>query len=249
MAKSTKILVIPDSHACPYFDLERFSRLGKFANKVKPTHIVQMGDWAEMFSLNKYNVGHINYEGARIENDIAASVEALDRFEHTYKGKARRVSLMGNHENYISKAVNHDPKMYGMFSLKGLQWEEYGWEVVPFLDYACINGVKFIHFVPNKMGKAVASKYLASKIIEEVRGSVVVGHSHTFDIAYHPVKGENRKQWGVVSGYYGHPEHAKDPRSSWATGGKEYWTHNVVILDNVENGEFTLTYVRQEDVG
>lgn len=246
--KPATILVIPDSHACPYFDLERYTRLGKFAGKVKPDYIVSMGDWAEMYSLGKFDVGTVKYEGARYENDIAAANEALDRFSRAYKGKAKKVFLLGNHEARIDIAANKDPKLYGTLRTTDIQAKENGWEVVEFLRPALINGVNFIHYLPNGVGRATSSKHLARKVVEEAGESIVVGHSHTLSYDYTVCKRTSQKRRGLVCGYFGHPDYEKSSRSAWATGGKERWDNCVCILNNTLDGDFSLQVVRHKEV-
>ena len=68
MVKTNKYrehLIIPDSHAKPGVDNDRFSWLGEFALEHKPDVIVDIGDSADMASLCKYDTGSVVAEGRR----------------------------------------------------------------------------------------------------------------------------------------------------------------------------------------
>ncbi len=51
------MLIIPDPHASPDYDNERFSALGEFILSTKPQYIVCLGDMADMSSLSSYDKG------------------------------------------------------------------------------------------------------------------------------------------------------------------------------------------------
>jgi hypothetical protein len=46
----------------------------------------------------------------------------------------------------IRGPANDDPKLDGVLSLKDLAYEEYGWEVHPFLEVVVVEGVAFSHY-------------------------------------------------------------------------------------------------------
>lgn len=247
--KYPNILVIPDSHACPYHDLKRYTRLGRWASRHSFDYIVDMGDWADMHSLSSYDKGTRKHEGARVAADFEAAVEARDRFYMEYSGRAHKIALMGNHEHRISRAANIAPELYGYLSLEDLQCEEYGWEVVPFQKYKTINGVSFSHYFTGTRGKALdgspdaVSSSLAKKLTAKSKNSIVVGHSHTSSYATRADTITGKTVHGLVCGYFGHPDSVTDERGSWATGFAPYWRFQVCVLKDVDDGQYGLEII------
>src|SRR5659263_67511 len=69
-----------------------------------------------------------------------------------------QVLTLGNHENRIARAVNDDPKLDGVLSVDALEYEKFGWEVIPFLQIVTIEGIAFSHyFVTGVAGRAAGT--------------------------------------------------------------------------------------------
>ena len=130
-------LVIPDSHAHPDFNNERYTWLGKLIHDTKPDVVVDIGDWFDMPSLCSYDRGTKSFEGRSYKRDIEAGVDAQDRMFHEvrkHKKKLPRfVRTLGNHENRVNRAVELDRVLEGTISTKDFQSNEYGFEEYPFL--------------------------------------------------------------------------------------------------------------------
>ena len=71
-----KLLIIPDPHANPDYDNDRFKALGKFIMHEKPEVIVCLGDMADLPSLSSYDRGTKGFEGRRYRKDIEATHQA-----------------------------------------------------------------------------------------------------------------------------------------------------------------------------
>ena len=72
------ILVIPDAHAQPAVDNERFSLLGRMICDVRPDVVVSIGDLFDLPSLSSYDVGRKSFEGRTYADDIDAGLEAQE---------------------------------------------------------------------------------------------------------------------------------------------------------------------------
>ena len=152
-----KILVIPDAHARPGVDNRRFDALGNFIVDKRPDVVVSIGDWADMASLCSYDKGTRHAEGRRYTDDITSSIDALERtmsivnkaHRKTRKKKPDFHITIGNHENRIDRAQDLSPELYGKLALSDLQFEKYGWNVVPFLAPLVIEGICFQHYLPS----------------------------------------------------------------------------------------------------
>jgi hypothetical protein len=73
-------LIIPYSHAKPDVKNDRYDWLGKLILDVKPDKIINLGDMADMYSLNEYEKGTKAFvETASYDDDIDAVREANER--------------------------------------------------------------------------------------------------------------------------------------------------------------------------
>ena len=126
-------LIIPDSHAHPDHNNDRFEWLGKLIMDVKPDVVVNIGDMADMPSLSTYDRGTKGFEGRRYKKDVDSVLDAQERmFEPIKKAKKKKprfVMCEGNHENRINRAVSSDPILDGTISVADLGYTKYGWEV------------------------------------------------------------------------------------------------------------------------
>lgn len=252
--KGTRVLVIPDSHANPDLDNDRFYRLGKAAQGWGLDGVLSIGDFADMESLNRHKKV-IEKEGARIRRCLDASIDALDRLETGLGPKSKSMFgaiTLGNHEHYIDRYSQEIPEMLGMFSTRDLQFEDYGWDVIPFEETHFIDGVGFCHYFRGPNGKPVSSGVqtntsVAKKIARMAGHSMVVGHSHTFDetsVCTNMRTGKHSQ--AMVCGYFGHPDYPRK-KGSWAKGFHQHWVYQVVVLD-IKDGNWKSTQIGLEDL-
>lgn len=153
------LLIIPDGHAHPDYDNQRFRALGKFILKEKPEYIVCLGDLADLPSLSSYDKGTKGFEGRRYRKDVESVINAQELlFEDTARYNARRrknakkqyipklTMCLGNHEDRISRAVNSQAELDGTIGIADLKYKEYGWNVVPFKRAFTTHGITFSHY-------------------------------------------------------------------------------------------------------
>jgi hypothetical protein len=148
-------LVIPDVQAKAGVPLDHLQWIGNYIVEKKPDVIVQIGDFADMPSLSRYDQGKLQGEGRRYGHDINAVHRAMDTLlkplqdynrtaDEKYKPELHLT--MGNHEYRILREVEDNPKYEGKFSYNDLAYEDYGWKVYPFLEVAEIDGVEYSHY-------------------------------------------------------------------------------------------------------
>lgn len=246
-----KILVIPDSHAHPEFHNKRYTWLGKLVADTDPDIVLDIGDWEDMPSLCVYDIGKRSFEGKRYWKDVAAGIDARERFHAPLRDKKKklpkRIALIGNHTERINKAISLDAaKLEGVISINDLQHKEYGWEVVPYngstpgiID---INGVSFSHyFVSGVMGRPISGERPAHQLVQKQYRSCVQGHIHTAD---HCVRGsvQGKKLHGLVCGVY------QDYYADYAGVANDMWWHGVVMLHDVQNGQFDPEWINLERI-
>lgn len=237
-----KILVIPDVQAKDGVPLEHLNWVGKLIADKQPDVIVQIGDFADMPSLSSYEVGKKSFEGRRYNLDVKAVIDAqnilleplfdLQDKQRRNKQKIydpRLVMTLGNHDNRINRAVDSDARLDGTIGINDLCYEEFGWEVYPFLDVVSINGVCFSHyFTSGVAGRPVTSP---NALITKQHVSCVRGHVQRDGIASQ-YTAEGKRITGIFAGAcYLHEEDYLGPQ------GNVHW-RGVWMLNDVKDGEF-----------
>jgi len=237
-----KHLVIPDAQVKPGVPLDHLTALGNYIVAKQPHVIVMIGDWADMSSLCSYDYGKKVFEGRRYKADIAVSKIAMEKLlspiaeynkQQKKKGKKqykpRKVLTLGNHEERINKAVDQDPKLEGVLSIKDLAYEEFGWEVVPFLQPIVIDGVAYCHYFPTGvMGRPCTS---ARAMLTKMHMSCVAGHQQGRDIAYGK-RADGTEITSIIAGsFYQHKEDYLSPMTN------QHW-RGIYVLHAVKDGAF-----------
>ena len=94
------------AHATPEYSNERFDWLGNLIYDLRPDYVVDLGDGADMKSLNSYDT---RYPKAVVSQNYQADIEcyneAMDRiwtkFKANKKKRPFRIGFEGNHEHRI----------------------------------------------------------------------------------------------------------------------------------------------------
>ncbi len=237
-----KILVVPDVQAKPGVNLEHLNWVGKLIVDKQPDVVVQIGDFADMPSLSSYDVGKKAFEGRRYRDDVESVIEAQGQLlnplfmlqDRQLRNKQKQyrprlVMTLGNHDERINRAVNNDAKLDGVLSISDLQYEEFGWEVHPFLSVVNIGGVCFSHyFTSGVAGRPVTSP---NALITKKHVSCVMGHVQQDGIASQ-YTADGRRITGLFAGAcYLHDEEYMGPQ------GNVHW-RGVWMLNDVQDGEF-----------
>lgn len=240
----TKHLFIPDVQIRPGDDLDFLTAIGNYIVAKKPDVLICGGDFADMPSLSSYDVGKKSFEGKRYVKDIEAAKDAMDALlaplqdynlaAKKYKQrqyKPRMVMLLGNHEERINRAVNNDPKLEGVLSIKDLGYENFGWEVHPFLEVVVIDGVAYSHyFTSGALGKPCSS---AATMLNKKHMSCIAGHAQGLQIAMGH-RADGTPITSVIAGScYEHDEDYLGPQ------GNKHW-RGVLMLHEVKDGAFDI---------
>jgi len=251
----TKILVIPDTQIKPDIPTKLLGWIGKYIVEKQPDIIVQIGDWADMESLSSYDVGKKSFEGRRYKKDIQSSIEGMSKMlsplrELQYRQRRnkkkvydpRMVLTLGNHEYRIERAVNDDPKLEGVIDVSDLQYEEFGWEVYPFLEVVMIEGIAFSHyFVTGVAGRPSST---ANAQLNRQHCSCVSGHQQGLQIATGK-RADGSLLTSIIAGsFYLHDE------DYLRRQGNHHW-RGALMLHNCRDGQFDLnllpmTYLRRK---
>jgi hypothetical protein len=250
-----KHLIISDVQAKPGQDFTFLTHIGKYICEKRPDVIVCIGDFADMPSLSSYDVGKKSFEGRRYKADIEAVHQAMEALlaplkelndnavkNHKPRYRPRMVMTIGNHDHRIFRVIESDPKLDGTISLSDLKYEEYGWEVYPYLQVVTIDGVAYSHFFTSgTMGRPVAS---ARALVQKKHMSAVMGHVQ-MDQIYSEHTADGKRITGIFSGCtYLHDEEYLGAQ------GNRYW-RGIWVLHDVKDGEFepmqvSLKYLRSK---
>lgn len=241
------ILIVPDAHARKNVSNRRFTWLGKAIVDLKPDVLLCLGDWFDMPSLSSYDGSmltgakrqKLSFEGRRYTDDVGAGVEALDRLQQEFnkaaKARPRRMFLVGNHEDRVSRAFNNVPELAGVLSEKDFQLDSYGWETYPFLEPAEVGGFVAQHyFVSGLLGRPIGGESHARSLLMRTHESSIQGHTHLWDFHQHTTPRGIRKQ-AFVCGWFGDPTQ----KESYAAPSQHMWCGGVTLLQGVEKGAAT----------
>jgi hypothetical protein len=162
---------------------------------------------------------------------LLAPLRSLQKAQKDAKHKVykpRLVLTLGNHENRINRAINNNPTLEGLISVKDLGYEK-DWEVFEFLHPVFISGVGFSHYWPvGAMGRPAASP---AAIINKLHMSCVAGHQQGKQIAYGK-RADGKPICSIIAGsYYMHDEDYMDSLSN------RHW-RGLVVLNDVKDGHF-----------
>jgi hypothetical protein len=231
-------IVIPDVQAKSDVPIHHLEWIGNYIVEKKPDVIVQIGDFADMPSLSRYDDGKLAGEGRRYTKDISAVHRAMDTllkplqdYNRTEKYSPEMHLTLGNHEYRIMREVEDNPKYEGRFSYADLAYEDYGWKVHPFLEVATIDGVQYSHyFTTGVMGRPVSS---AAALLRERQGSATMGHVQYTDMAIHKKTQRIAMFCGTC---YLHDEPYLGPQGNLVR-------RQIVVLHEVEDGVFDPMFV------
>jgi len=208
-----------------------------------------------MESLSAYDVGKKSFEGRRYKKDIEVAkkgmemlLDPINRYNYVqrkYKKpqyEPRKVLLLGNHENRINRVVEEDPRLEGTICVEDLGYEQFGWDVHPFLRQVVIEGVAFSHyFCSGIMGRPITS---ARMLLTKKHMSCIAGHQQGRDIAYGQ-RGDGTDMTALIAGScYLHDEPYLNPQTN------NHW-RGMYMMHNVKDGAFdemavSLNYLRSK---
>lgn len=244
---ASKHLILFDVQAKPGQDFRFLHRIGRYIVDKKPDTVICIGDFSDMPSLSSYDLGKKSYEGRRYKADIAATHEAMDVLlgplrEYNAERRARKkgpwkprmVMTLGNHEDRITRAVESDPKLDGTIGLDDLRYEEYGWEVHPFLQPVVIDGIVYCHYMVS--GPMVRPITTAAALLTKKHQSCIVGHQQGRQVAY-STRADGKMMTAIICGAsYPHDE------EYLTVQGNNYW-RGIAVLHEVEDGQFDEMFV------
>lgn len=249
------VVVWSCGHADPVASNDRFSRLGNLIYDVKPDYCIDLGDGADLRSLNSFDGTKPNAVVAEsYERDIESYLDSQMRLRHLFKKHKRRLpkwyGFEGNHETRIKRALSYDPRIEGSkygISFKHLETDRWFNEYHEYENSApsigTYDGIDFAHYFNTGNSPTAASGiHHAYSLLQKRHRSSVCGHSHFRNIHFSDGMGQGKGLIGMVVGCM------KGRDESWAGQGQKGWWKGAVILRNVEDGYFEPEFVSQQQM-
>lgn len=242
-------VVFTCSHADPEASNERFSWLGEFLYDLKPDYVVDLGDGADMRSLNSYDTRYPSQiVNQSYEKDIEWYNDAQERLRWKFKKNKRKkptwYGLEGNHENRIKKAIAHDPRLEGSthgISFSHLQTDHWFDEYTEYENSAPgildLDGVSYAHyFSSGNYGSAISGIHHAYALLQHRNHSSTCGHSHKRSVHF---KDSAHPQGiiGLVAGCF------KGKDEAWAGQSNREWWRGVVVKRGIDNGLYEPEFI------
>lgn len=235
MGKPRRHLVIPDTQVKKGVPLDHMEWIGKAVKDYAPDVVIHLGDHWDFPSLSRYDApGSMAMEGARVEDDIAAGNEALERLTKAMgKFKGRKIILEGNHENRLARAINADPRLAGTLGYHLLNRERLGWEVIPYYCGApgqvWVDGVVYAHFFAAvNTGRAIGGT--ANNKLNHIGAPFVQGHVQGLEVGRKQYSTGKIKKGVVFGSAYLHDEDYKGMANNHERG--------IMVLNEVQDGDF-----------
>lgn len=242
----TTHLVIPDSHAHPDFNNNRFTWLGNLVADLKPDHVVMLGDWADMPSLCSYDKGTKGFEGRRYKKDVASAIDAQEKFFAPIRARKKKLPkfwmLEGNHEYRIKKAINSNAsQLEGIIGPDDLQFSNMGWEYIQYEGdtpgHLNLDGIAYAHYhISGVLGRPIGGIHGAYQLLMKGLGSCTQGHVHTLDYCIR-TGADGKHRLGLIAGVY------QDYMSDFAGVANKLWWKGVVYKREVQDGMYDPQFI------
>lgn len=251
---SKTAVVFSCSHSDPSTPNDRFSWLGNLIYDLSPDLVIDLGDGADMRSLNSFDTRYPSkIISQSYQEDINHYLDAQERLRHKFRKNKRKlptwIGFEGNHEHRIKKVIQHDPRLegdkYGV-SFKHLEtdkwfneYHEYSNSAPTIANY---DGVSYAHyFSAGSYGRAISGRTHAASLISHRASSSTCGHSHKRDISFKDNAYPN-PIIGLVVGCY------KQSEEDWAGQANNEWWSGVVVKRNIESGCYDPEFISLESL-
>lgn len=252
--KPKTAVVFSCGHAMPEVGNQRFSWLGNFLFDVKPDYVIDLGDGADMPSLNSYDERNpkavvMNNYGKDIKSYLDSQERLRHPFRHAKKKKPFWIGFEGNHENRIKKAIQHNPRIegpeyglsFGHLETDSLfdEYHEYHCSAPSIADY---DGVSYAHyFGAGNFGRAISGVHHAYALLQHRNHSSTCGHSHKRGVYFKDGAHPNGLI-GLVAGCY------KGKEEAWAGQSNNDWWKGVVVKREIAKGIYEPEFVSMETI-
>jgi len=206
-------VIVPDTQVQAGTPLDHIEALARYIVKRRPANIVHIGDAYDLKALSSY-ADRAEREGLRLLDDLthgnkalAIIPKAIAAYNKRAKKKVYRPNLiltLGNHEHRLNRYLGEHPELEGIIDLPK-HVKRAGWQLVPFLQPVMIDGVMYIHYLPNPMSGRPIGGTVENKL-NKIPHSFVHGHQQHLQFGRRQTM-TGTHHFGVVAGsFYQHDE-------------------------------------------
>jgi len=211
-----KTILLPDIHY-PHYDLKVMDAVGEFMMDYDPDEVVYMGDQLSLDCISGWNRNKpLLKEGQRLIRDFNNfNKDVLKVHENITRPDARRVFMIGNHEQRLQWYIEAHPELEEMIEIdRNLKLQDRGYQVIPFNAIYNIGKLRVIHGY-------YWNKYHAAKTLEAFEGNVVYSHVHNPQM-YAKVSPVDRKGYHTATSLPClcniQPDYKKNAPNFWING-------------------------------
>ena len=214
-----------------------------------------------MYSLSAYEgaykkgkvIGHYGEEVNAINSALDDLFKPLLDYNKRQKVNKKRqyrpvtTITFGNHENRIHIAKAKDPILINsLLDADHIHYEKYFDIILPYLRPYSTEGVMFVHNLTTMMGRPMGGAINPARTnLLHAKESVVVGHSHIYDLSV-SARADGTKVYSLVAGHF--INDTTVDQLEYAQAQKNQWLSGVSYLHDVKNGEYDLEFISVERV-
>lgn len=185
------ILCIPDLHM-PFHHKRALEYIFKeFIEKVKFTHIVQLGDLLDQYSFSRFTKKNLYMPHRELKDGREAAVKMWERIRAA-QPQAKLIQHLGNHDDRIAKKAQDklpEGQELIQYGIDELYRFEGVYTIYDSRQENFIQDICFHHGYLTKLGDG--AKY--------VQGKFVHGHTHRGGVIYYPNR--NGQYWELDCGH------------------------------------------------
>jgi hypothetical protein len=163
------MLIAGDIHR-PYHSEVGWKLLLKVGKRLKPKHILLMGDFLDCYCVSSHSKDPKRVNDLKWEiEDGKKGLRELDAL-----GATNKVFIGGNHCDRLSRYLQDKaPELFGLVDIPGLlELPQNGWKYVPYKHHTRIGKLYLTHDVGS------AGRYSTHRALDTYQHSVVTGHAH-----------------------------------------------------------------------
>lgn len=172
MSKFKKAVLLPDIHY-PDHDKKCMKAVTAFVKDFRPDVLVFMGDQLTLDPVSFWNKGKPGLsEGKHLIDDFKGFEEEILTPLVKASPKAKRVWIIGNHEDRARKFIQENPSVKGLIEPEEfLNLKDRGFQIVKYGDLYELGKLYVMH-------GEFWNKYHAAKTVETFENSVMYAHTH-----------------------------------------------------------------------
>lgn len=201
-------LIFTDVHV-PFHDTAALELMYAVASIVRPTRIINLGDFIDYYSISKFNKDPARI--LRLQDDIDEAQDILEK-QREIMGDIPYVYIEGNHEQRLQKKLRSNPELWPFSSLRYLNTENlldlprYNIDYTKEMYYIEDNRIE-LHDRITHTGTSIIAKhgtkvsknggYTAKRELEDLKviGSGFSGHTHRLARISHSLGKQHKASW------------------------------------------------------